>query len=384
MIKTDVCLSNIKEYDREKIYEALKSHFNNLGLNKDFFFGKNVVIKPNLVSEKEPEVQATTNPYVIEAIVRILNEFDVTPTIAESPGGIYSIARIKNFYKICGLVDVLDGHKCILNEDVSYSRMSFENGKSIKSLDIITPIINADIIIDATKLKSHALTVMTGTVKNLFGCVPGILKFEQHSAHPSYESFSNMIVDLCSGLCEKKEVVAITDAIICMEGEGPTAGSPREIGALITSRNPFANDLLSSYIIGFYGDVYIVDEGIRRGYIPKDVQDLNVIGADYEQLKVDDFKKGEAVKNTSVKALNIFSKGKIGRMFMPRPYVTNKCVGCQTCIRNCPAKTIVFNKKTKKAKIITSKCIRCYCCQELCPYKAVIVKRNPIISRISR
>ena len=50
--------------------------------------------------------------------------------------------------------------------------MSYEGGRLVKSFNIITPVAEADIIIDLCKLKTHSLTVMSGAVKNLFGTIP--------------------------------------------------------------------------------------------------------------------------------------------------------------------------------------------------------------------
>lgn len=383
-----VCLSVLKGYDKEKIYTELKSHFDSLGLNREFLENKKVCIKPNLVADKHPDKCATTHPHILYALIRILNEYNIKPVIAESPGGVYSAARMKNTYKVCMLNELLDETDCILNEDVSYERIPFDTGETVKSFEIIKPIVDCDIIFDVSKLKTHALTTMTGTIKNLFGTVPGVKKFEMHSAYPGYENFGKMIIDLCYGLCTQKQVIAITDAIVCMEGDGPTSGSPRYIGGLITSKNPFANDLLSEYILGMKDEVYIINESINRGYIPKDILGLDILG-NPDEIKVDNFVRATDNNSASIKLLNTLSKGKIGRLFMPKPFVTDKCVGCSNCVRNCPVQTIKLvtkkenGKIVKKAKIITSNCIRCYCCQELCPFSAVIIKSNPVLKILS-
>ena len=375
-----ICFSQVSDYDVNVLYTKLKNHFDTLGLNREFFEGKRVVIKPNLVSDKSPDAAATTHPNLIYAIIQILNEYSIIPTIAESPGGNYTVERMKKTYKICGLLQLEEKCKVVLNYDVSSGPMKNEDGKAVKMFNIITPILNSDIIIDVGKLKSHTLTTMTGTIKNLYGTIPGFEKFELHASHPGYESFSSMIVDLCSGLMKDRYVIAVTDAIIGMEGNGPTAGVPRFIGALMTSLSPFVNDALSEYILGIENRVYIVQETRNRGFIGEDISSLEIIGDDPNKVRINDFKLGEVkTSGASIKFLNILSRKKYGRFFMPRPYVTQRCVGCMTCARNCPVQTIKKDKKTNKAKIDTKNCIRCYCCQELCPIAAVEIKSNIIL-----
>ena len=50
-----VMLSRAEEYDAAKIKDILALHFSALGVNAEFFAGKKVAIKPNLVMKKEPE-----------------------------------------------------------------------------------------------------------------------------------------------------------------------------------------------------------------------------------------------------------------------------------------------------------------------------------------
>ena len=64
-----VMLSRAEEYDAGKIKDILAVHFAALGVNAEFFAGKKVAIKPNLVMKKEPEAAATTHPVVLDALL---------------------------------------------------------------------------------------------------------------------------------------------------------------------------------------------------------------------------------------------------------------------------------------------------------------------------
>ncbi len=381
-----VAASRVEEYDFEDIKIVISDHFKKLGITSEFFAGKKVVIKPNLVMKKEPEAAATTHPVTLDALLSVLADMNVLPVIAESPGGIYSKARMESIYRVCGIEAVAEKYGDILNKDVTWKHMSFKDAAVCHEFDIITPIFEADVIINLCKLKSHSLTKMSAAVKNFYGCVPGITKFEMHAAYPENERFIGMICDLCRMLCEKKEVIAITDAVIGMEGNGPTGGSPKKIGCVLTSRDPFASDLLSEKILGFEGTVPMVATAKSRGYIPESADRLEVLGEKAEDLIVSDFAEPDSTKRRGAKALQFFSHGKIGELFMPRPSVDlKKCRGCSECQKSCPQHTIEIREKNgrKYAHIDPKKCIRCFCCHELCPFVAIDTKRNPLLNIIS-
>ena len=54
-------------------------------------------------------------------------------------------------------------------------------------------------------------------------------------------------------------------------------------------------------------------------------------------------------------------------------YVTDKCIGCGKCKRNCPANAITGELKAKH-EINTSICIKCGACKTNCPVGAIITK----------
>ncbi len=169
-----VAVSAADEYDTAKIKEILASHFAALGINIAGMRGKRIVIKPNLVMKKPPETAATTHPSVIRALLLLLNEAGIEPTVAESPGGVYSAQRMDGFYRVCGMYDAAKDLRVCFNTDISAQTLNFPEGKSVKSFNIISPIADADVIFDVCKLKTHSLTAMSGAVKNLFGTIPGI------------------------------------------------------------------------------------------------------------------------------------------------------------------------------------------------------------------
>ena len=61
-----------------------------------------------------------------------------------------------------------------LNYDLTYKRVTFNEGKQAQDFDIISPVLDADVVFSMAKLKTHGLSYYTGAVKNLFGTIPGL------------------------------------------------------------------------------------------------------------------------------------------------------------------------------------------------------------------
>ena len=159
------------------------------GIGKFVKKGDNVVIKPNLVSKKKPEEAVTTNPEFLHAVIVMVEKAGGNVTIAESPGGPYNTAALKGVYSVCGVDKAIEGTNAKLNFDTSFTEVHFHEGKTVKKIPIINPILNADVIISLPKLKTHAMTSYTGAVKNLFGTIPGTYKAELHFRLNERKSF---------------------------------------------------------------------------------------------------------------------------------------------------------------------------------------------------
>lgn len=128
-----------------------------------------------------------------------------------------------------------------LNSDYSTCEVSFPEGNTVKSFPYTAWLEKADAVIDFAKLKTHAMAGMTCAVKNFFGVIPGTRKPEFHYMHPRTEDFCDMLCDLAACI---KPRLTLVDAVLCMEGNGPTQGKPRHMGALLAADTPFNADLV--------------------------------------------------------------------------------------------------------------------------------------------
>ena len=362
--------------DAERVITA---QFEALGANHAFFAGKKTVIKPNLIFAAPPEKCITTHPALVEAVARYIIRAGGEVVVAESPGGPYTGALLNRLYRVTGIAEAARRVGAKLNTDTSSRPVNAPRGVSSHCFDIITPVLDADIIVNLAKLKTHTLTMLTAAAKNLFGVVPGVLKFEIHSRYKNQDHFQSALVDLAALLCETKPILSVVDAVDAMEGNGPSSGRPRHVGCLISGFNPFAVDLVCAEITGMPGEVKMLNYAAERELCPGSVDRLGIPRERLEAFSPPDFAKPDTRRGKRFEL--------IPRFLAPRPVVGEDCTGCGICYKSCPVKTINMNETAggkKRARIADKNCIRCFCCQELCPAKAIVIKKHFIIGLLSR
>lgn len=365
-------LYRVNEYKEELIYPAVCRFMDDLEIAKDMRPDLKVVIKPNLVMAKSPQFPATTHPLVIKAVARWLIEHGIKDiTLAESSGGPYIAEYMKNIYNVCGMKQLEPMLK--LNTDFSAGTVNCPKGFANHSFHIITPIIEADYIINICKLKTHAMTGYSGGIKNLFGTIPGLEKPQMHYRWPDIESFSRMLVELARTVSPK---LTIIDAIDAMEGNGPTGGTSHPLHLLLASKDMYTQDYFAAGLMGIDPmQIVMIRQAVENGLACPGSLELcgDPIPNDLTPFVEPDTKRLDFA-NLMPPFLRKPFTAIAGKILKSYPQLDrNKCVGCGKCAESCPAH--IINIKNGRAQFRKKGCISCFCCQEMCPLKAISVKK---------
>ncbi len=366
----NVHLSSVKNYDFTTLYSAIKEQFS--ALCPQIKEGMTVVIKPNLVIRAKADSAIITHPNLVAAVGVIVKEMGANVLIAESSGGLFTPAVVRGNFKACGYDDIAQQYGFTLYTECKHESVDLKNGVICRKINVIEPYINADFIINIAKLKSHCMTTYSGAIKNLFGVVPGLMKPELHSRYPDKVDFAQMLLDLCEYV---KPNLSIIDAVEAMEGNGPTSGRKRFVGALIASSSPYAADFVGASIANMTTDeINMLRLAVERGLCPKTVSDIEILGDKLNSFIQKDFLKPASKSIDFVDKLPKFIRPIARKVSTPLPkIIKKKCVGCGKCAESCPKKIIDIEHKL--AKINYTDCIKCFCCHEMCPYHAIDIKR---------
>ncbi len=379
-----VALVACSEYTREAADAAVKETFDLLGGIERFVQpNTTVVIKANLLDRIKPEKAATTHPEIVAAVARCVIAQGAKCIIADSPGGLFTRAYVGGVYAKTEMTRAAKESGAELNDLFTATEVSFPEALVGKKMEIIDVLLQADTIINLAKLKSHSFTGYTGCVKNLFGAIPGLQKVQMHGNNPKIDNFVDFVIDIEQFL-KPKLCFHMIDAVVGMEGPGPTAGTPRFIGRLIASPCPYSADLAALTIMNAKPmGMPMFRRAVERGIASSDASQLAVVGESLEKSVIPNFKNVEVTPDRPFsKIVPKCLQPLIKRLVSRRPYIPTKlCKGCKKCFEHCPPKAI--SMVDGKAKIDYDKCIRCYCCQELCPFHVVKVK-TPILYKITR
>jgi len=348
-----------------------------------------ILLKPNLLIAAHPEKAVTTHPSVAAAVGSLVKKLGAFPIIADSPGSGYAYTekRLKKLYHECGMAAAAKTAGIELNFNTKYSAVSFPEGKLIKRFEVIAPLLEADGMINLSKLKTHTFMSMSGAVKNSYGVIPGRIKVGFHANLHKPDHFAAMLLDLSGCVAPR---LSIMDAVIGMEGDGPHNGEPRQVGFLLGAANPVALDIAAGEIMGLpRKNNPILKEAEKRGQRPFSKADIKLIGADWPELKIPDFKLPQTITHdagvrsppgwaSKIVRILLRSGGSLKPQILPA-----KCRACGACRDACP-QAVITMIDNEYAQINSRGCIRCYCCHEMCQYNAIELRRSRLNQLINR
>ncbi len=370
LLPAPVALVPCRSYDEAEVNQALQAALELLGGWESLLPSEEpIYLKPNLAGPFPPERAVTTHPAVVKAMARLFQAAGREVTVGDSPAGPARPGYLKFLYHRTGMEEMARELDLPLDMDLEPVEVKIAHPRSLRVLTLNRSFARAPVLVNLPKFKTHLFARLTGAVKNLYGAVSGIMKVAYHTRLKDPEDFMGMLLDLVDFLQPRLTVV---DAVVGMEGDGPTWGRARPVGYLLAGVNPLAVDWVMGRMMGFPAAAVPLFQIAP----PPPVE---VRGLTLDEARVPDFRLPSP--NTLEDGLEGLSwlprrvKEYLSKELLPRPRVNPKlCIGCARCEESCPQHAIQLHDQT--AMVDLNLCIRCWCCNEVCPQGAVELSRS--------
>lgn len=211
------------------------------GIERFVHSGDRVIIKPNLLTAREPQYAVTTNPELVGALVSRALEAGASDVLVFD----YSTGSQAEALEASGIGDAVRkaGGRTKILTDNDFESVAIPRGKVLKSWPFVKDIFEADVFINVPIAKTHGMAGLTLGLKNLMG-VMGDPRGQIHI------DFHEKIVDVYSLV---KPHLTILDAHRILVRNGPTGGGLKDVEVrktLIVGTDTVAVDSVATGLFG--------------------------------------------------------------------------------------------------------------------------------------
>jgi len=237
-LRLDIIRAKSKREIKERLFLSLENH-------KDILPKSNtdaILLKPNLNANMNALTGNTTDLRLMAFVVEYLKDKGYQQiTIGEGTNSGYYRNNISVISRL--RVDQLAKYYGIKIIDLNYSEpyaIEFDNHVTAY---VAKECVEAELFINLPKLKTHFEAGMSVCLKNLMGCLIG-----QENKKKTHDNLPENILRINQVI---KPHLHIVDALIAMEGLGPTRGTPVRMDTIFVGTDPYLTDLACARLADF-------------------------------------------------------------------------------------------------------------------------------------
>ncbi|HMB19801.1 MAG TPA: DUF362 domain-containing protein [Spirochaetota bacterium] len=368
-----------EQYDTEQIKTVFRKALQDIEFDLSSMRNMRIAIKPNLLRDSSPEKGVVTHPVFFQAAVQLVKENGGIPILVESPA-VHSLDRV---FKKTGYDEIIRNENVEVSDTSCVKVVYNEHASRFKRFELAADAVDADMIVNLPKFKTHGITYITAAVKNLFGTIHGLDKSQWHLRASTKEEFATILLDLYDSYIHHmdKTILHLVDAITVLEGEGPgPSGTPKSMNVIVAGLDAIAVDYILSKLVQIDVNlVHTVKMGDSRGLGQGREETISILGDPVDLLQVEDFQPTKSSLSSDMMRWP-FTSPVMRSLFVQRPVPSEeKCTLCYQCKSICPAGAISRAAEGEKIPAYDyKKCIRCYCCMEICPESAIDLKKGKL------
>jgi uncharacterized protein (DUF362 family) len=258
MSKVAVVRNSGKPSDME-VFEMVKKSIDYLGgMGSIVKKGDTVALKPNVVTGELSGPGVTTDKRVVEALIRLCREAGASKVLIVEGAGYFT--ETNKALELSGYVELAKKYGAVI-VDVDKSpvvELKVPDALLIPKIKVCEAFMKADVRINVPVMKTHDQLKVTLGVKNLKGVLPKYMKRDFHK------------IGVVKGILDLNKAVhidlTVLDAIVAMEGLGPSFGPKVELNTVMASKDVYSLDRVASRIMGFEPEEldYLVEANAAR------------------------------------------------------------------------------------------------------------------------
>jgi uncharacterized protein (DUF362 family) len=231
--------------------------------------GDDVIVKPNIcVAFHTYEYAATTNPWVVAALVRLCLEAGARRVrVMDYPFG----GTPEHAYVRSGIQEqvVAAGGEMEIMPRFKFVSTEIPQGLDLRECEIYDDVLNADVVINVPIAKTHGLVPLTLGMKNLMGVI--------RDRPAMHRNLGQRLPDLASRV---QPALTVVDAVRILVDNGPTGGSlddVKKMDTVIASPDIVAADSFAATLFGLQPDeLSYVRAATDMGLGRSDLDNLNI------------------------------------------------------------------------------------------------------------
>lgn len=335
--------------------------------------GDRVLVKVNLGCSgmRAPEERVTTHPALVEVIIQALRDCGAIVSFGDD------VARVGKYcpalWSATGMSEVAQRTGATLVDFVAAGGREIRGGLLYPRTHLVTnAYLDADVVINAANCRSHPNIVLSGAIKNMFGCVLGTRKQLMHELFwDSPSRFGRAIADVYRTVPADLSILDLTSV---REGQGVPGVPPniRHVELLLAGTDPVALDSVAADAIG-YGPlpIWTTYHANRMGLGESATAKVTLTGLDWGEVRRGHLRYPFLSSPRRKSMYEVVSNFANHSVFRPRPVIIGEnCTGCGDCAGRCPVQCIAADEDNI-FKIRLRDCADCGVCLRVCEENAV-------------
>lgn len=249
----------------EQVYNMVKKSVDLVGgIESVVKPGQTVALKPNVVTGRVTAPGVTTDKRVVKAMIRLCQEAGAGKVLVVEGAGYFT--ETAKALELSGIKDMAEAMGAeVVDVDLSeLVELQVPRPLITEKIRVSKRFMDADVRINLPVMKTHDQLLVTLGVKNMKGVMPKPMKRRFHA------------IGVVKGIIDLNKTVPIDltvlDAIVAMEGLGPSFGLKVELNTVVASRDVWALDRVASRMMGFEPEEldYLMEAAEHGLYDPAD------------------------------------------------------------------------------------------------------------------